>query len=69
MPFISSFDIIGIVLLYETEDKGRPDPNIFLSVSNFCICCWADAAAVNPNGTKTLLAKGLIAFFMNGNPV
>ena len=29
----------------------------------------ADAAAVNPNGIKTLLANGLIAFFINGNPV
>ena len=31
----------------------------------------ADAAAVNPNGIKTLLADGLITitFFINGNPV
>ena len=29
----------------------------------------ADAAAVNPKGTKTLLANGLITFFINGNPV
>ena len=29
----------------------------------------ADAAAVNPNGIKTLLANGLISFFINGNPV
>ena len=29
----------------------------------------ADAAAVNPNGIKALLANGLIAFFINGNPV
>ena len=26
----------------------------------------ADAAAVNPNGIKTLLANGLITFFING---
>ena len=28
----------------------------------------ADATAVNPNGTKTLLANGLITFFINGSP-
>ena len=29
----------------------------------------ADAAAVNPKGINTLLANGLIKFFINGNPV
>ena len=29
----------------------------------------ADAAAVNPNGTKTLLANGLITLFINGNHI
>ena len=29
----------------------------------------AGAAAVNPKGIKTLLANGLITFFINGNPV
>ena len=29
----------------------------------------AAAAAVNPNGIKTLLANGLITFFIQGNPV
>ena len=29
----------------------------------------ADAAAVNRNGIKTLLANGLSAFFIKGNPV
>ena len=28
-----------------------------------------DAAAVNPRGIKTLLASGLITFFINVNPV
>ena len=28
-----------------------------------------DAAAVNPRGIKTLLASGLITFFVNVNPV
>ena len=29
----------------------------------------ADATAVNPKGIKTLLANGLITFFINGNIV
>ena len=29
----------------------------------------ADAAAINPNGIKTLLANGLVTFFTSGNPV
>ena len=45
MSFISSFEIIKIVLW--------PDPNIFLSIP----ASAADAAAVNPNGIKTLLAN------------
>ena len=37
----------------------------------FFLCIPAsavDAAAVNPRGIKTLLANGLITFFINGNP-
>ena len=29
----------------------------------------ADAAAVNPNGIKMLLANGLVTFFISVNPV
>ena len=29
----------------------------------------ADPATVNPNGIRTLLANGLITFFVNGSPV
>ena len=54
MSSISSFGIISVVL---------PDPKIFL-----CIPVSAAAAAVNPNGIKTLLAYGLITFFINGSP-
>ena len=42
---ISSFDIINV---------GVPDPIIFLCIP----ASTADAAAVNPNGIKTLLANG-----------
>ena len=58
MSSISLFEIISVVLLW-------PDPIIFL-----CIPASAtDAAAVNPNGTKTLLANGLITLFIRGYSV
>ena len=58
MSFISSVDIISVVVLL-------PDPNNFLCIP----VSAADAAAVNPNGIKTLLANGLITFFINGSPL
>ena len=48
MSFTSSFEII---------DVATPDPNIFLQIAEYV----ADAAGVNPNGIKTLLAIGLKA--------
>ena len=54
---MSLFDIISVVLL--------PDPNIFLCIP----ASAADAAAVSPKGINTLLANGVITFFINGNPV
>ena len=60
MSSISSFDIISLV------DEGRlPDPKIFLCIPESSV----DAAAVNPKGIKTLLANGLITFFISDNPV
>ena len=56
MSSISSFDIISVNL---------PDPKILLCIT----ASAADALAVNHNGIKTLLANGLISFFINGNPV
>ena len=46
--------------------------NLVLRVTN--IFLWiavsvVDAAAVNPNGIKTLLAKGLSTFPIKSNPV
>ena len=64
MSFISSFEIIKVVV-WEAEDEGRPDPNIFLCIP----ASAADAAAVNSKGIKTILANGLITFFINGNPL
>ena len=56
MSSISSFDIISVAV---------PDPQIYLCIPSSA----ADAAAVNPNGTKTLLANGLITFVINDSPV
>ena len=56
MSSISSLNIISVVV---------PEPKIFLCIPAFA----ADAAAVYPNGIKTLLANGLITFFIKGNPV
>ena len=47
------------------EDKGIPDPNILLLIP----ASASDAAAVNLNGTKALLANGLITFSIRGNLV
>ena len=55
ISFISSFEIICAVV---------PDPRIFFLTA----ASVADAAAVNLNGTKTLLANGVSTFFINGKP-
>ena len=58
MSSISTFDIIIVAILWS-------DPKIFLCIP----VSAADATAVNPNGIKTLLANGLIHFFIiNSNP-
>ena len=51
--------------------KSRFIKNQLLTTISFlCILAFAaDTAAVNPKGIKTLLANGLIKFFINGNPV
>ena len=56
ISLISSFEIINVVTI---------DPNIFLCIA----ASVADAAVVNPNGIKTLLANGLSTFFIKGKPV
>ena len=56
ISFISSLEIINVVI---------PDPNIFL----WRTASIADAASVNPNDIKRLLANGLSIFFTKGNPV
>ena len=56
MSFISSFDITSVFV---------PNPKILLCI----LASAADAAAVNPNGIKALLANDLITVFINGNHV
>ena len=54
---MSLFDMISVVVFH--------DPNIFL----FFPASAAAAAAVNPKGINTLLANGIITFFIKSNPV
>ena len=51
---ISSFENTSVV----------PDPKVF----SWIAASVADAAAVNPNGNKTLLANGVSTSFINGKP-
>ena len=63
MSSISSFDIISVVVLLCKRwlcKRWLPDPKIFLCIP----ASAADAAAVNPRGIKTLLAKGLNIYFL-----
>ena len=53
------------MLLYAKQSlKDDHSLVFFLCISTSA----ADAAAVNPNGIKTLLANGLITLFTNSNP-
>ena len=61
MSLISSFDIISVVLR-AADKEGRPD---FLCIP----ASSGDAAAVNFKGITTLLANGLITFFISGNKI
>ena len=56
--------MISSISSLEINNVANPDPNIFLWIA----ASVADDAAVNPNGSKTLLADGLSTFSI-GNPV
>ena len=56
ISFISSLEIINV---------AKPDPKIFLLIAPSI----GDAAAVNPDVIKTLLANGLGIFPIKGNPI
>ena len=55
VSYISSFEIINVVI---------PDPKTYFWIA----ASVADAAVVNPNCIKTLLANGLSTFFIKGKP-
>ena len=57
ISFIFSFEIISVVCFGKSEGHVL-DPNILLWIA----ASFADAAAVNPNGIKTLLGNDLITF-------
>ena len=73
MSLVSS--LVFLVLHYYTKQRMKndlakwrrkdDDNKIFLCIPGSAV----DAAAVNPNEIETLLANGLITFFINGNPV
>ena len=64
MSFIFLFEIINVVL-DEAKSKGRPGPNFLLLIA----ASVADAAVVNPNGIKRLLANSLIRLFIKSSPI
>ena len=59
-----------ILKMYSTLSFKIINVDVQDSKTFSCISVSAvDAAAVNPNGIKTLLANGLITSFVNGNSV
>ena len=52
----------------EAKQRRKNDDDPILRVL-LCIPASAADAAVNPEGIKTLLANGLVTFFINGNPL
>ena len=60
----ASFKIDNVVLCEAKSERRQPDPNIFLQIA----ASAAVAAAVNPNGTKTLLDNGFSKFLIKSNP-
>ena len=57
--------MISLISSCEINSVVMPDPNIFLLIP----ASVADAAAINTNGIKTVLANGLSTFFIKGNLV
>ena len=52
----------------EAKQRRKNDDDPILRVL-LCIPASTADAAVNPKGIKTLLANGLVTFFINGNPL
>ena len=60
ISFISSLEIINVVRFAKAERTYAKSKHFLMNV--------ADAAAVNPNGIKTLLTNYLSTFLIKGNP-
>ena len=58
------FSQYHLVLFFEITDVVIADPNVFLWIAGYV----ADAAVINTNGIKTLLANGLSLFPIKDNP-
>ena len=56
--------MISSISLFEIISAVVPNSKIFFWIAAY----FADAAVVNPNGTKTLLANGVSTYFINGKP-
>ena len=56
-------------LLYYEKQRTKDDYDQTLKFFLCILASAANAAAINPKGIKTLLASGLITFYINGNPV
>ena len=57
--------MISSIFLFETINAVVSDPNIFFEIA----ASVAEAVAVNPKSTKTLLANDLSTFLINGKAV
>ena len=57
--------MISSIFSLEVSKVVKPDPNVFLWIP----ASIADAAAVNLNGIKRVLANGFSTFPIKGNPV
>ena len=64
ISFISSFKIINVVDFAKSK-KYVPDSKMFLCI----LVSTVDAAAVNPNGIKTILANDFSTFFIKEKQV
>ena len=56
-------------MLYYGEQRRKNDDDQILGFFLCIPASAADAASVNPKRIETLLANGLITFFIKGNPV
>ena len=68
MFFFSSL-ILLVLYYYDYAKWSKKDDNPVLRIFLCILTSPADAATVNHKIIKTLLANGLITFFISGNPV